>query len=303
MNFGTAVRDALAIGGAFLVVMAAPVALAMAAIGTLDHETRPLLATGRWLAAREKTAVTFMRARRMWVIGLLFPQRGRHLAGEQHPLDEEETDAPETPARDRQPRPEEADPSGEAPQVGQADAAVPARRQPEDAPGTPAERPADDVEALTDDWMRDHHDEWASGRFTHDGEDDDTDTLRIFADANAEHLVPPHEPDPPGPDTPSLPGEKARLDAVTPTGTGPGAPARQPSGESGEPGAKAAAYRPFRRLPAADLNARIEAARQATTADPCLFADIRAALGFDSVDCWADHWDSMRRKLTAGAHA
>lgn len=27
------------------------------------------------------------------------------------------------------------------------------------------------------------------------GDDYDTDTLRIFADANAEHLVPPHEPD------------------------------------------------------------------------------------------------------------
>ena len=102
---------------------------------------------------------------------------------------------------------------------------------------------------------------------------DDTDTIRVFREANEEHLVPPHEPDPPGPASEANSGTFLG-DHFGPEGTTP----RPGPGD----------------LDALDL--LIEASRQHTTADPQLLPAIRAALGFDSVDCYLD---SMRRKLTA----
>lgn len=48
------------------------------------------------------------------------------------------------------------------------------------------------------------------------------------------------------------------------------------------------------------LDLMIEAARQHTSADPQLLPAIRAALGFDSVDCWEDHaWAMVRATAVA----
>lgn len=178
--------DALAIGAAFLLIggVTGGFAAALACIGTLDREARPVLAARGWLAAKEAAAMAWWHAHRLPVLGLLYPQRGRRAAGgEWHPLDEEDNDGQpaETPARGRQPRAEEDDLDREAQEAGQEDRAPAAQRGPDD--------------------LRGHHDDWAGGRLTYKGEDDltglsaeDTDTLNAIRAINAEHLVPPHEP-------------------------------------------------------------------------------------------------------------
>jgi hypothetical protein len=147
----------------------------------------------------------------------------------------------------------------------------------------------------------------------HPLDDYDTDTLAVFAEMNAEHPVPNGEPPQANlfPDEPWCPGCGFANTSSGPCevcGTDPetGAAgqdflderdqsAQQPSGESGELGAQAAAHRPFSQLPAADaLDALIEARRDETIVDPQLGEWIREALGFGSVDLYMD---SMRRKL------
>lgn len=169
MTIRTAVLDALAIGGllrAVACVMIFAVFLVMAAIGTVTKpELRPLHASGAWI-----------RAHRWPLIGLRWGARGAHQLGRRlteaatlddwYPLDEEEDDGQpaETPARDRQPRAEADDARREVRPDGEAVHAQGTRVGAHHGALADGE-PAGDLSQ--------HHDDWVSGRFTHEGEDDD----------------------------------------------------------------------------------------------------------------------------------
>lgn len=161
--------DALAIGAAFLLIggVTGGFAAALACIGTLDREARPVLAARGWLAAREAAAMAWWHAHRLPLLGLLYPQRGEHL--------KEAGDGTEQADAVRELRQADRDPA-EVESVG-------SHRD-----GHPALPPADAGDP-------------AGGRLTHKGEDDltglsaeDTDTLSAIRAINAEHLVPTNEP-------------------------------------------------------------------------------------------------------------
>lgn len=159
--------------------------LTLAAIGTLDHEGHPLAESRAWAKSRPAAAVAWWHAHRLPLLGLAYPQRGRHLtgdAGEWHPLDEQEAGngvegddrAHQVPARDsgmrELPQPAPGLDAGEMPPARGDDGphgAVPDRGR--------DDLPAEDGDLTTDD-------------------DYDTGTLALFRDLNDGHPVPPHEP-------------------------------------------------------------------------------------------------------------
>lgn len=229
--------DGLVTGGV-LALMYGSLALTLAAIGTLDGERRPLAAARAWL-------------RRLPVIGLLCPEPGRHIAEEPRG---EVGDSDQLPRRvgdhpGAWPLPQRAGSGGSIRGAAPPEADRDGGRQLGDTPDACAAAAADDdLTGLSE---------------------EDTDTLRAIREINADHLVPVHEPKPPGPDGLTAP------------------PPRAAAGEASGPGDDLDA-----------LDVLIEQHRQSTAIDPRLLPAIRAALGFESVECYLD---SMRRKLTAGA--
>lgn len=189
---------ALGAAASFAFALVLSVAGVLAAIGTEQGEVRPLLASKAWLAAREKAAVTFMRARRMWVIGLLFPQRGKHLAGDEwHPLDEEDNDGDQNsgtavhevedlPARDHQAPVPPVLRSPVAEVRGPLDTLPHPAPDDDHGPLRDGDRPVQALPVLQQ--ARAEADDLTTD------DDYDTATLRIFSEAAAEHLVPTGEP-------------------------------------------------------------------------------------------------------------
>lgn len=144
----------------------------------LGDYVRIALVTGVVLAAMILTANWLIENTLMPVLRGLWPVRGRHVADDYRPLDERIGAGDEEHERLLREEVYEAD------------------------GGDTMHDDLADRERLT----REHFDEWASGRFTHKGEDgeedltglseEDTDTLRVFHELNEQHVVPSHEPTP-----------------------------------------------------------------------------------------------------------
>lgn len=192
--------DGLVIGGTFAFIYGS-ISLTLACIGTHDRdEVRPVLAVMSW-----------WRAHRLPLLGLLFPERGRRASGDGwHPLDDDE-EADDGAAAERLADHHDERAAGRLTHAGEDDEeagdeeadpleGVPGRhaREVRGRPGgsaddvpvpVPSEEPASATGQEADDDL--------SGLSA-----EDTDTLRAIRALNAEHLVPTNEPDPPGPADP-----------------------------------------------------------------------------------------------------
>lgn len=215
MTARSLVWDGLVIGGTFLLLYGGTTLVAFALIGTTTKpERRPVLAVMSW-----------WRAHRLPLPGLLFPERGRHSAGDGwHPLDDDEEagdgaaaerladhhderaagrlthagedDEEETDARMPRSGMRRADPVRDA---GLPPPLVPGAEggQERGLRGVEGRRGSGHAGAPERDEPRDRGDDAAA-----DADDDlsglsaeDTDTLRAIRAIKAEHLVLPHEPE------------------------------------------------------------------------------------------------------------